>query len=358
MQHMGIIGEVQGLIGRYVNLTPLCLALRTCYFSKMTRTISKGYLMKNLCLFIIAILLSACTSTMKKSVENDIIPTNKDLLAINTNKIYDTTNDSILEKYNHDKLQKYNKSTKIDANMLYSYPKSYVSIIDIFKKINLIKKDEFTSSDQYNNNLINTFKELNILNNPFILKNAKTRDLSSPSLVYDADTRTSKIEFSINHIFSSRYSSKEKKFFGYEEKYVEVINIDAKLKEVEETGYNIFGVSNTYTRIRGDEYSVFFTNFHDVSDFKSLSINTNRIKIEDAKSLKSNIEIFFVVKVPDIYTSFADNVIFNELNTETPNIDSIFVYNTMQHVIKLDLIAILICDKKRKKVIDIVTNFN
>ena len=298
--------------------------------------------------FIMVILLSACTSTMNESGEgHNISLANETSLAVDTNGAHNekdiNKNDGYANKYD---------------NLLNAYPTNYINIVSLFKGIDSIKKDEFTSSAQYNADLICIFSKLNILNKPYILKISKTRSPSYPQLVYNADTGISKIEFSINHIWSSRYSSKEESFFGHGERYVEVINIDSKLKETEETGYNIFGLSNTYTRVRGDEYSVFFTNFYDISDFSSLSVSTNRINLKDAKSLKSNIEIYFVVKLPDSYTGAVNDLIFNKLNTETPNIDSFLVYNTMQHVIKLDLISILICDKKKKEVIDVITNFN
>lgn len=121
-------------------------------------------------------------------------------------------------------------------------------------------------------------------------------------------------------------------------------------KVVRKTGYNAFGVSNTYDDHRGTRDIVFYKNENTVW---SIPVKHFQIDSDLARQLKDNTEVFLISELAfpdDKYMEIA----IKDFDAETPTINSIAVNHFDVRVLTCKIIAMLICDKRKKEVVKVV----
>ena len=233
-----------------------------------------------------------------------------------------------------EKDEQHNKEEKIEYK--YNYPINIENINTIFNTLEKYKKDEFTSTEQYIENTKHVIDKIMRGKEYIIFKAVSKKDVNGsdlPILSYNADKKEARL------VLSSSYFDywEGENNLSYKRMYSVIENINKRY----ETGANIFGVTNTYEMQRGNRIGLFFENIG--SFIKNIDMPP-----DVARSLKGNLEVFFVVT---LNTDLKVTKTIRYRDISSPTIDSAVAWDINDKILVTHLKAILICNKKTKEVV-------
>lgn len=229
--------------------------------------------------------------------------------------------------------EQYNKKEKSEYQ--YSYPTKVENINTVFNTLEKYKKDEFTSTEQYIENTKYVIDKIMGGKEYIIFKAVSKKDVDGsylPTLSYNADKKEAHI------VLSSSYFDywEGKNNLSNKQMYSVIENI----RKRSETGANIFGVTNTYEMQRGNRIGLYFENI--------LFIKNMDMPPDVARSLKGNLEVFFVVTL-NTDSNVTKTIRYRDISL--PTIDTAVAWDINDKILVTHLKAILICNKKTKEVV-------